>query len=36
MAEDAVKAYIESQLKHGKTITGDSKTIEGVLNLEYA
>ncbi|MEW6095909.1 MAG: type II toxin-antitoxin system HicB family antitoxin [bacterium] len=36
MAEDAIMAYIESQRKHGELITDDSRTFEGVLNLEYA
>ncbi len=36
MAEDAIMAYLESQVKHGETISDDSRTFEGVLNLEYA
>ena len=36
MAEDAIRAYLESQIKHGEAITDDSGTFEGVLNLEYA
>ncbi len=36
MAEEAIMAYLESQIKHGETIGDDSQTFEGVLNLEYA
>jgi len=36
MAEEAILAYIQSQVKHGETVTDDSQTFEGVLNLEYA
>jgi predicted RNase H-like HicB family nuclease len=36
MAEEAIMAYIESQMKHGESIIDDRHTFEGVLNLEYA
>jgi len=36
MAEEAILAYVESQIKHGESIYDDSQTFEGVLNLEYA
>jgi antitoxin HicB len=36
MAEEAIMAYLESQVKHGEPINDDSQTFEGVLNLEYA
>jgi len=36
MAEEAILAYVESQVKHGEAVTDDSQTFEGVLNLEYA
>ena len=36
MAEDAIRAYIASMKKHGEDIVDDSKTLESVLNLEYA
>jgi len=36
MAEDAIRAYLESMKKHGEEILDDSKTIESMLNLEYA
>lgn len=36
MAEDAIRAYIASMKKHGEEVVDDSKTLESVLNLEYA
>ncbi len=36
MAEDAIRAYLESMKKHGEEIVDDSMTLESVLNLEYA
>jgi len=36
MAEDAIRAYIASMKKHGEEIVDDSKTLESMLNLEYA
>lgn len=36
MAEDAIRAYLESMKKHGEEIVDDSRTLESVLNLEYA
>ncbi len=36
MAEEAIVAYLESQIKHGEMISDDSRTFEGVLHLEYA
>lgn len=36
MAEDAIRAYLESMKKHGEEIIDDSKTLESMLTLEYA
>jgi len=36
MAEDAIRAYLESMKKHGEEIVDDSTTLESILNLEYA
>ncbi len=36
MAEDAIRAYIESMKKHGEEIIDDSETEERVINLKYA
>ena len=36
MAEDAIKAYLESVKKHGETFQDDSNTFEGMLTFQYA
>ncbi|MCL5062830.1 MAG: type II toxin-antitoxin system HicB family antitoxin [Nitrospirae bacterium] len=36
MAEDAIVAYLESMKKHGEEIVDDSRTLESVLNVDYA
>jgi antitoxin HicB len=36
MAEDAIRAYLESMEKHGEKIVDDSDTLESVLSLKYA
>jgi len=36
MAEDAIKAYLESMKKHEEKVRDDSETLEGVLILKYA
>ncbi|MDA8083461.1 MAG: type II toxin-antitoxin system HicB family antitoxin [Nitrospiraceae bacterium] len=36
MAQDAIKAYIESMKKHGEAFCDDSDTFEGMLTLRYA
>lgn len=36
MAEDAIRAYLESMKKHGEEIVDDSETLESVLSLKYA
>ena len=36
MAEDAIKAYLESMKKHKEKVRDDSETLEGVLTLKYA
>jgi len=36
MAEDAIKAYLESMKKHGEVFQDDKDTFEGMLTLQYA
>lgn len=36
MAEDAIKAYLESLKKHGEEIPDDTETLEGMLSIKYA
>ena len=36
MAEDAIKAYLESVTKHGESFQDDTNTLEGMLTLQYA
>jgi len=36
MAEDAIRAYIASMIKHMEEVIDDSKTLESMLSLEYA
>ncbi len=36
MAEDAIRAYLESMKKHGEEIVDDSETDESFINLKYA
>jgi len=36
MAEDAIRAYIASMIKHVEEVIDDSKTLESMLSLEYA
>lgn len=36
MAEDAIKAYLESMKRHGETFQDDTDTFEGTLTLQYA
>jgi antitoxin HicB len=36
MAEDAIRAYLESMKKHGEEIVDDSETDEDFINLKYA
>ncbi len=36
MAEDAIKAYLESMKKHGEVFQDDTDTFEGMLTLQYA
>ncbi|MEW6107720.1 MAG: type II toxin-antitoxin system HicB family antitoxin [Nitrospirota bacterium] len=36
MAQDAIKAYLQSMKKHGESIRDDSDTFEGMLTLQYA
>ncbi|BCB95308.1 hypothetical protein JZK55_02300 [Dissulfurispira thermophila] len=36
MAEDAIAAYLESMKKHDEEIVDDSRTLESILNVEYA
>lgn len=36
MAEDAIRAYLESMKKHGEEIVDDSETYEDFINLKYA
>lgn len=36
MAEDAIRAYLESMKKHGEEIVDDSETSEDFISLKYA
>ncbi len=36
MARDAILAYLESMKKHGEEIVDDSRTLESMLELDYA
>ncbi|MDZ4164442.1 MAG: type II toxin-antitoxin system HicB family antitoxin [Smithellaceae bacterium] len=36
MAEDAIKAYLDSMKKHGEAFLDDTNTFEGMLTLQYA
>lgn len=36
MAEDAIKAYLESLKKHGEEIPDDTAILEGMLSIKYA
>ena len=36
MAEDAIKAYLDSMKKHGESFQDDTDTFEGMLTLQYA
>ncbi len=35
MAQDAIKAYLESMKKHGEVFQDDTDTFEGMLTLQY-
>ena len=35
MAEDAIKAYLESMKKHGETVPDDSNTLESLLRVSH-
>lgn len=36
MAEDAIKAYLDSMEKHDEAFQDDTDTFEGLLTLQYA